>query len=426
MLRLAKRAAEELGSKAGRASQLQQLRFLNVHEYQGAQLMSQYGINVPPGIPVHDLKEVAGAANKMADSSGEVVVKSQILAGGRGLGKFTSGLQGGVHVCSAADAPALAAKMLGGTLVTKQTGPKGKPVNTLYVANKMQLDHEMYFAILLDRASAGPVIIACAEGGTSIEDLAERFPDKIVKVPVDIKAGITNDEAAQVVRGLGVTSGQAEAAEQIKALYRLFCEKDCTMVEVNPLALSGGKLVAADAKLGFDDNAAFRQKELFAMRDESQEDPREVAAARADLNYIGLDGNIGCMVNGAGLAMATMDIIKLHGAAPANFLDVGGNASEEQVVAAFKILTSDPQVKAILVNIFGGIMRCDVIASGIVNAAKQVKLAVPLVVRLEGTNVDAGKEILRSSGINVIAAHDLDDAAIKAVSAVKAVEALHA
>lgn len=401
-----------------RTAQLQQQRFLNVHEYQGSQLMSQYGINVPPGIPVFKLEEVGPAAKKMADKDGQVVVKSQILAGGRGLGKFTNGLQGGVHICSADEAEELAAKMLGATLVTKQTGPKGKPVNTLYIANKMKLLREMYFAILLDRKTAGPVMIGCSEGGTSIEDLAERFPEKIVKVAVDIRTGITDAQAMEMVEGLKVSTDKQAAAEQVKALYKLFADKDCTMVEVNPLAETADAVVAADAKLGFDDNAAFRQKELFAMRDESQEDPREVAAGKYDLNYIGLDGSIGCMVNGAGLAMATMDIIKLRGGAPANFLDVGGNASEDQVVAAFKILTSDPQVKAILVNIFGGIMRCDVIASGIVNAAKQVNVKVPLIVRLEGTNVEQGKEILRTSGVNLIAADDLDDAATKAVASI--------
>ena len=266
--------------------------------------------------------------------------------------------------------------------------------------------------------SAGPIMIGCGEGGTSIEDLAERYPDKIIKIPVDIRSGVTDAQALEMVEGLGVTTDKAAAAEQIKGLYKLFAERDCTMVEVNPLAETAEGLLAADAKIGFDDNAAFRQKDLFAMRDESQEDPREVAAAAYDLNYIGLDGSIGCMVNGAGLAMATMEIIKTRGGSPANFLDVGGNASEDQVVAAFKILTEDPQVKAILVNIFGGIMRCDVIASGIVNAAKQVGVNVPLIVRLEGTNVEEGKRILATSDVKIIAGSDLDDAAMKAVAAI--------
>lgn len=408
-------------SQQQHGAQLQQFRNLNIHEYQGAQLMSKFGINVPEGIPAFSIKDVEEACKKLADEKGEVVLKSQILAGGRGLGKFKSGLQGGVHICTSAKAVELAKQMLGGTLVTKQTGAAGKPVNTLYVAKKMKFDREMYFAILLDRKSAGPIMIGCSEGGTSIEDLAEKYPDKIIKVPVDIREGITDAQARTMAAGLGVKApALAAASEQIKNLYHLFDKADCTMVEVNPLAEDAkGNLIAADAKMGFDDNAAYRQKEIFAMKDDSQIDPREVAAAKVDLNYIGLDGSIGCMVNGAGLAMASMDIIKLHGGSPANFLDVGGNASEEQVVEAFKILTADPQVKAILVNIFGGIMRCDVIASGIVNATKTVGVKVPLVVRLEGTNVEKGREILTNSGLTIISATDLDDAAKKAVAAIK-------
>jgi len=404
----------------GATLQLQQKRFLNIHEYQGAQLMAKFGINVPDGVAVFKLEEVSKAAKSMADENNEVVVKSQILAGGRGLGHFTNGLKGGVHICSVDKALDLAKQMLGKTLVTKQTGPAGKPVNTLYIARKMKLKREMYLAILLDRSTAGPVLIGCSEGGTSIEDLAEKFPEKIIKIPVDIRKGITDEQAMKMAEGLKVTGDKKAAADQIKALYKLFDKSDCTMVEVNPLAEDDkGQLIAADAKLGFDDNAAFRQKEIFAMKDESQIDPREVAASKYDLNYIGLDGNIGCMVNGAGLAMATMDIIKLHGGSPANFLDVGGSASEQQVVEAFKILTADPQVKALLVNIFGGIMKCDVIASGIVNAARQVDIKVPLIVRLEGTNVQAGKKILKDSGLTIITADDLDDAAGKAVASLK-------
>ena len=384
--------------------------------------MAARGVNVPPGVPVFSLDAVADAAAAMSDGNpnADVVVKSQILAGGRGLGRFTNGLQGGVHIVKASEAPALAEKMLGGTLVTKQTGPAGKPVNALLIAKKLALAREMYLAILLDRKSAGPVVVACSEGGTSIEDLAASHPDKIHKTPVDPRVGLTDEQAASIVRALGVTGDAVAAADQVKALYRTFVECDCTMVEVNPLAeTDDGKLIAADAKLGFDDAAAFRQKDIFALRDASQEDPREVAAAKYDLNYIGLDGSIGCMVNGAGLAMATMDIIKLHGGSPANFLDVGGNASEQQVVEAFKILTADPRVKALLVNIFGGIMKCDVIAAGIVNAAKQVGVKVPLVVRLEGTNVEAGKRILAGSDVDIISADDLDDAAVKAVAAIQ-------
>ncbi|CAL9776549.1 unnamed protein product [Musa acuminata subsp. burmannicoides] len=364
-------------SLAGRW-QKQQLRRLNVHEYQGAELMSKYGINVPKGVAVSSVEEVKETVRSVFPNEKEIVVKSQILAGGRGLGTFKSGLQGGVHIVKTEEVADIAGKMLGQILVTKQTGPQGKIVSKVYLCQKLSLVNEMYFAITLDRKTAGPLIIACRKGGTSIEDLAEKFPDMIIKVPIDVFKGITDEDAAKVVDGLAPKGADRSASiEQVKKLYQLFCECDCTLLEINPIAeTSDNQLVAADAKLNFDDNAAFRQKEIFALRDPSQEDPREVDAAKADLNYIGLDGEIGCMVNGAGLAMATMDIIKLHGGTPANFLDVGGNASESQVVEAFKILTSDDKVKAILVNIFGGIMKCDVIASGIVNAAKQVRYSI--------------------------------------------------
>lgn len=383
--------------------------------------MSQYGVNVPKGVAVSSVTEINKTLKEIFPTDEELVVKSQILAGGRGLGTFKNGFKGGVHVVKRDEVEATAGKMLGEVLVTKQTGPEGKPVNQVYICEKLSLVNEMYFAIALDRASAGPVIIACSKGGTSIEDLAEKYPDMIIKVPVDVWAGITDQEASKVVEGLNLKASEKTAAiEQIKNLYKLFTERDCTLVEINPLAeTSDARMVAADAKMNFDDNAAFRQPDIFTLRDKTQEDPREVAAAAADLNYIGLDGEIGCMVNGAGLAMATMDIIKLHGGTPANFLDVGGNASEGQVVEAFKILTSDVKVKAILVNIFGGIMKCDVIASGIVNAAKTVALKVPVIVRLEGTNVELGKSILKESGMAIIAAEDLDDAAQKAVHALK-------
>ncbi|GMI66424.1 hypothetical protein like AT2G20420 [Hibiscus trionum] len=399
--------------------QQQQLRRLNIHEYQGAELMSKYGINVPKGVAVSSLDEVKEAVKTTFPNQNEVVVKSQILAGGRGLGTFLNGFKGGVHIVKTDQVEDTAGKMLGQILVTKQTGPQGKVVSKVYLCERLSLVNEMYFAITLDRNTAGPLIIACSKGGTSIEDLAEKYPDMIIKVPIDVFKGITDEDAAKVVDGLAPkVADRTDSIEQVKKLYKLFCESDCTLLEINPLAeTSSNQLVAADAKLNFDDNAAFRQKQKFSLRDPSQEDPREVAAAKADLNYIGLDGEIGCMVNGAGLAMATMDIIKLHGGTPANFLDVGGNASEGQVVEAFKILTSDEKVKAILVNIFGGIMKCDVIASGIVNAAKNVALKVPVVVRLEGTNVEQGKRILKESGMTLITAEDLDDAAEKAVKA---------
>ncbi|CAA3021719.1 succinate-- ligase [ADP-forming] subunit beta, mitochondrial [Olea europaea subsp. europaea] len=388
-------------SVAGKWQQ-QQLRRLNIHEYQGAELMSKHGINVPKGVAAGSIDEVKKEILDVFPNQSEVVLKSQILAGGRGLGTFKNGFQGGVHIVKADQAEDVAGKMLGQILVTKQTGSQGKFFSKVYLCDKLSLVNEMYFAITLDRKSAGPLIIACKKGGTSIEDLAEKHPELIVKVPIDVFTGITDEDAAKVVDGLSPK----------------VADRNASIEQINPMAETSGKqLVAADAKLNFDDNAAFRQKEIFALRDPTQEDPREVAAAKADLNYIGLDGEIGCMVNGAGLAMATMDIIKLHGGTPANFLDVGGNASESQVVEAFKILTSDEKVKAILVNIFGGIMKCDVIASGIVNAAKQVQLKVPVVVRLEGTNVDRGKRNLKESGMSLITAEDLDDAAEKAVKA---------
>ncbi|KAJ4726934.1 Succinate--CoA ligase [ADP-forming] subunit beta, mitochondrial [Melia azedarach] len=371
--------------------QQQQLRRLNIHEYQGAELMGKYGINVPKGVAASSVDEVKKAIQDVFPNENEIVVKSQVLAGGRGLGTFKSGLKGGVHIVKTEQVEDIAAKMLGQILVTKQTGPQGKIVSKVYLCEKLSLVNEMYFAITLDRKTAGPLIIGCRKGGTSIEDLAEKYPDMIVKVPIDVFRGITDEDAAKVVDGLAPkVADRNDAIEQVKKLYKLFCETDCTLLEINPLAeTSGNQLVAADAKLNFDDNAAFRQKEIFTLRDPTQEDPREVAAAKADLNYIGLDGEI----------------------------DVGGNASEGQVVEAFKILTSDEKVKAILVNIFGGIMKCDVIASGIVNAAKLVALKVPVVVRLEGTNVDQGKRILKESGMTLITAEDLDDAAEKAVKA---------
>ncbi|KAL7545883.1 hypothetical protein ACHAWF_009237 [Thalassiosira exigua] len=417
------RAASRLGPRPPRvllraaAPSLGAVRNLNLHEYQSAQIMRDAGVNVPFGIPAHTVDEAVAAAEEIGDD--EVVIKSQILAGGRGLGKFTNGLQGGVHIIKTSEVEDYASKMLGGTLVTKQSGPGGKPVNTLLLAKKMSLKKEFYFAILMDRASGGPLIVACSEGGTSIEDLAEKSPEKIVKVPVDIRTGPTDDDVAKVVEGLGASGDKAKAGEQIRALYDLFADKDCTMVEVNPLAEDAeGHLVAADAKIGFDDNAEFRQKDVFAQRDPTQEDPREVAAGKWDLNYIGLDGNIGCMVNGAGLAMSTMDIISLNGGSPANFLDVGGSANTDQIKAAFEIITADPAVKAILVNIFGGIMKCDIIAQGIVEASKSLELKVPVIVRLEGTNVELGKKLLDESGLALISADDLDDAAKKAVTAI--------
>ncbi|KAG8463420.1 hypothetical protein KFE25_004931 [Diacronema lutheri] len=397
----------------------QPVRHLNLHEYQSAALMAAKGVNVPVGYPARTPEEAVAAAQKIGDA--EVVIKSQILAGGRGLGTFTNGFKGGVHIIKTSEVEAYARKMLGGTLVTKQSGPAGKPVNVVMVAKKMDLRREMYFSILLNRPDPRALVIACAVGGTSIEDLAHSNPEAIIKVPVDMAKGMSDSEALAIVDGLKCTGDKKAAAEQIRALFKLFCECDCTMVEVNPLAEdANGTLIAADAKVGFDDNAAFRQAAIFEQRDWTQEDPKEVEAAKYDLNYIALDGNIGCMVNGAGLAMATMDIIQLHGGKPANFLDVGGAAGEDQVKGAFKIITQDPSVKCLLVNIFGGIMKCDVIADGIVKATKEIGLKIPLVVRLEGTNVAEGKRIIEQSGLKITTANDLDDAAMKAVAAIRA------
>jgi succinyl-CoA synthetase beta subunit len=407
------------GSALGRLPRtLGAVRRLNLHEYQSAQLMAEKGVNVPMGIAAKSVAEAVAAAAKIGDD--EVVIKSQILAGGRGLGTFKNGFQGGVHVIKTSQVEEYAGKMLGQTLVTKQSGPEGKPVDTLLLAKKMQLVNEMYFAIMLDRATLGPMIIACSEGGTSIEDLAASSPEKIIKVPISIAEGITDAQAATVVDGLKVSGDKKAAAEQIKALYKLFVEADCTMVEVNPLAEDAdGNLIAADAKVGFDDNASFRQGPIFEKRDKTQEDPREVKAAEWDLNYVGLDGNIGCMVNGAGLAMATMDIIAAYGGEPANFLDVGGSANVKQITAAFNIISADDRVKAILVNIFGGIVRCDLIAEGVVAAADELGVEVPLGVRLQGTMSTEGREILAQSNLNITPAETLKEAGELAVAAVK-------
>ena len=393
------------------------VRRLNIHEYQSQEVMAKHGIVVPRGIAAHTVEECVAACDKLAGD--EVVVKSQILAGGRGLGTFTNGFKGGVHIVPKAQVADVASKMLGQTLVTKQSGPEGKPVSTLFVCEKLKLTREMYMAIMLDRVTKGPLIIASAEGGTSIEDLAKTNPEKIIKIPINPEVGMTEAQAKDLHVRLKIEAPATQSVPQLLKLYDLFDKTDATMLEINPFGETAEGVICADAKLNFDDNAAFRQKEIFAMRDKSQEDPREARASEFDLNYIGLDGNIGCMVNGAGLAMATMDIIKLKGGTPANFLDVGGAANTTQITEAFKILTADKRVKAILVNIFGGIMKCDVIAQGIVDAAKTVGVPVPLVVRLEGTNVDAGKKILRESPVKIIDASDLDDAAQKAVAAIK-------
>ncbi len=393
---------------------------MNIHEYQAKELLQKFGVATPPGKAARTPDEAEAAARELGTD--DLVVKAQIHAGGRGKGTFTNGFKGGVQLCKSPEqARELASKMLGRTLVTHQTGPAGREVKTVLVAQSVEIEREVYFAILVDRATGGPMIVASTEGGVEIEAVAEKTPEKIIREPVDRLAGIQPYQTRKLAKHLGFTSAQIKPASQLfDGLYRTFLSLDCSMVEVNPLVVTDkGEVLALDAKFNFDDNALYRHPEVAALRDVAEEDPREVEASKFGLNYIGLDGNIACLVNGAGLAMATMDIIKFYGGSPANFLDVGGGATEEQVTEAFKILVADENVKAILVNIFGGIMQCDVIAQGIVNAVKAVNLPVPLVVRLEGTNVDAGKKILAESGLALTAADDLGDAAQKVVSAAK-------
>jgi succinyl-CoA synthetase beta subunit len=393
---------------------------MNIHEYQAKELLQKFGVATPPGRAARTPEEAEQAARELGTE--DLVVKAQIHAGGRGKGTFTNGYKGGVQLCkSPTEVREIASKMLGQTLVTHQTGPTGRVVNTVLVAKSVEIAREVYFAILLDRGTGAPMIVASTEGGVEIEAVAEKSPEKIIREPVDRLAGIQPYQTRKLAKELGFTSAQIkDAAKLFDGLYRTFLALDCSMVEVNPLVVTDkGEVLALDAKFNFDDNALYRHKDVAALRDIGEEDPREVEASKFGLNYIGLDGNIACLVNGAGLAMATMDIIKFYGGSPANFLDVGGGASEEQVTEAFKILVADENVKAILVNIFGGIMKCDVIAQGIVNAVKAVKLPVPLVVRLEGTNVAEGKKIIADSGLPVTTADDLGDAAQKAVAAAK-------
>jgi succinyl-CoA synthetase beta subunit len=396
---------------------------MNIHEYQAKALLKEYGAPVAAGVAIMSAKDAEAAAKSLP---GPVyVVKSQIHAGGRGKGKFKelgADAKGGVRVVkSIEDVVANAKEMLGNTLVTKQTGPAGKQVNRLYIEDGADIAKELYLSILVDRSVGRPAFVVSTEGGMDIEAVAEHTPEKIINVAIDPEAGITDADVAKLSAGLKLEGAAAEDAKKLfPILYTAFTEKDMSLLEINPLVILGnGHLRVLDAKVSFDGNAEFRHPELADLRDLTEEDDKEIEASKYDLAYIALDGDIGCMVNGAGLAMATMDIIKLYGSEPANFLDVGGGATTEKVTAAFKIITSDPNVKGILVNIFGGIMRCDVIAEGVVTAVKEVGLKVPLVVRLEGTNVDLGKKIINESGLNVIAADDLDDAAQKIVKAVK-------
>lgn len=395
---------------------------MNIHEYQAKSLLKRFGVAVPNGGVAYTTAEAVDVAKSLP---GPVwVVKSQIHAGGRGAGRFKDGdpEKGGVHLAkSVDDVKDGAAAMLGQTLVTKQTGPLGKEVKRIYVEDGCNIARELYLSILMDRVTSRITVMASTEGGMDIEEVAEKTPEKIIKVAIDPIFGMEGFYARQIAFGLGLEGKQVSSAVKlITALYKAFTELDASLLEVNPLVVTGsGDVIALDAKMNFDDNALYRHPDIAEMRDEDEEDPTELEASKHELNYIKLDGSIGCMVNGAGLAMATMDIIKLYGAEPANFLDVGGGATKERVTTAFKIILSDPNVEGILVNIFGGIMRCDVIAEGVVAAAREVSLQVPLVVRLEGTNVDLGKKILGESGLAIIAADNLADAAAKIVQAVK-------
>jgi len=395
---------------------------MNIHEYQAKSLLKKFGVAVPEGSVAYTPDEAVKAAKELP---GPVwVVKSQIHAGGRGAGRFKDGDpdKGGVRLAKSVDEVSEhATAMLGQTLVTKQTGAAGKEVKRIYIEDGCDIARELYLSILMDRVTSRVTIMASTEGGMDIEEVAEKTPEKIIKVAIDPIFGMEGFYARQIAFGLGLEGKQISSATKLlTAMYKAFIELDASLVEVNPLVVTGGgDVIALDAKMNFDDNALYRHPEIAEMRDEDEEDPTELEASKHELNYIKLDGSIGCMVNGAGLAMATMDIIKLYGAEPANFLDVGGGATKERVTTAFKIILSDPNVEGILVNIFGGIMRCDVIAEGVVAAAREVSLQVPLVVRLEGTNVDSGKKILGESGLAIIAADNLADAAEKIVTAVK-------
>ncbi len=396
---------------------------MNIHEYQAKAVLKEFGVPVSRGVPIFKASEAEAAAKQLG---GPVwVVKSQIHAGGRGKGKFkeaSAGDKGGVRLAKSVDeVKTYAQQMLGATLVTVQTGPVGKQVNRLYLEEGADIDKEFYLSALVDRETSRIAFVVSTEGGMDIEKVAHDTPEKIVTFSVDPATGIMPHHGRKVAQALKLKGDQAKQAEKlVSQLYTAFVAKDMSMLEINPLILSKqGELRCLDAKISFDSNATYRHPDVVELRDETEEDAKEIEASKYDLAYIALDGTIGCMVNGAGLAMATLDIIKLYGESPANFLDVGGGASEEKVTAAFKIITADPNVKGILVNIFGGIMKCDVIAAGVVAAVKAVGLKVPLVVRLEGTNVEEGKKIIRESGLNVLPADDLDDAAQKIVKAVK-------
>ena len=395
---------------------------MNIHEYQAKELLKKYGVAVPDGIAALNVEDAVAAAEKLAANGTTLfVVKAQIHAGGRGAGHFKDAPddKGGVRLCKTIDDVRAAAEaMMGKVLVTKQTGPEGKEVQRLYVTDGVDIEKEYYLSVVLDRGQSKVGFLVSTEGGMDIEEVAETHPEKIINVAIDPVAGFTDADAEKLAAGLELSGAKAENAKVLFAnLYKAYMELDAEIVEINPLITVGDEVMALDAKMSFDGNALYRHPEIAELRDESEEDENEKIAADNELSYVRLDGNIGCMVNGAGLAMSTMDIIKLKGGEPANFLDVGGGATAERVTVAFKIILSDPNVQGILVNIFGGIMKCDVIAQGVIAAAKEVDLQVPLVVRLEGTNVEKGKELMAGSGLPIISADDLEDAASKVVQA---------
>ncbi|KAF9535524.1 succinyl-CoA synthetase beta chain, SSC-beta [Crepidotus variabilis] len=394
-----------------------QRRFLSIHEYQSMTLLNDYGVPTPKSIHAKSPQEAYDVAKNFGQD--KLVIKAQVLAGGRGKGKFDSGLQGGVHMVeSPQQAKDFAEKMLGNHLITKQTGAQGRICNAVMLAERRQPQHEYYVAVLNDRASQGPVLVASAQGGMNIEEVAAKDPDAIITTPINFEKGLSKEEALGVARKLGFSdaSTQSQAADIFINLYRIFKDKDSTQIEINPMALTtDGQVLCMDAKFGFDDNAEFRQKDVFALRDITQEEPSEVEAQKANLNFIKLDGSIGCLVNGAGLAMATMDVLSLHGGNPANFLDVGGGATPETVKKAFEIIVRDPKVKSIFINIFGGIMRCDYIAEGVIKAAKELDLSIPLIVRLKGTKEAEAKAMIKESGLKIVPFDSLDEAAEEAV-----------
>ncbi|ROT43579.1 succinyl-CoA ligase beta-chain [Sodiomyces alkalinus F11] len=401
----------------------QQRRHLSIHEYRSADLLRQYGIGVPQGSVAHTAEEAKEVAKQIGGE--DMVIKAQVLAGGRGKGTFDNGLKGGVRVIySPTEAEMFAQQMIGHNLVTKQTGAGGRLCNAVYICERKFARREFYLAILMDRASQTPVIVSSSQGGVDIETVAKENPDAITTTYIDINTGVTDEIARGIAVKLGFTEQCVEAAKDtIQKLYKIFSEKDATQIEINPLSeTSDHQVLCMDAKFGFDDNADYRQKEVFSWRDATQEDPDEVRAAQSGLNFIKLDGDIGCLVNGAGLAMATMDIIKINGGAPANFLDVGGGATPAAIKEAFELITSDAKVSAIFVNIFGGIVRCDHIAHGLINTVKALDLKIPIIARLQGTNVEAAHSIINDSGMKIFSIDDLQNAAEKAVQLSKMVK----